>query len=77
MSEHVRSCFVCLRETSCHALYTTHTRADIAYRERTPKYILEISEKFKEMDDIKLFLNVEKHRELYDPQQQVNKDNVG
>ena len=50
---------------------------DIAYRERTPKSIYKISEKFKEMDDIKLILEVEKHRELYDPQQQFYKDNVG
>ena len=43
---------------------TQHTRADIVYRERTPKLILKISEKFKEMDDIKLILEGEKHREL-------------
>ena len=50
-------------------MHTTHTRADIAYRERTPKSISKIS--------IKLILEVEKHRELlYDPQQPFYKDNV-
>ena len=57
-------------------MHTTHTRLDIAYRERTPKSISKISEKFKEMDDIKLILEVEKHRELYDLQHQFDKDNV-
>ena len=52
-----------------------HTRTDIAYRERTPKSISKISEIYKELDNIKLILEVEKHRELYDPQQQFYKDN--
>ena len=63
---------VCFRETSCHALHTTHTRVDIAHRERTPKSILKISEKFKEMYDIQLFLEVEKHRDFY--KESVEKD---
>ena len=43
------------------------------YRERNPKPILKISEKFKETDDIKIILQVEKHREL---QHQLYKDNL-
>ena len=35
LSWHARSCLVCLRETSCHAWYSTLKRADIAYRERS------------------------------------------
>ena len=48
----------------------------MAYRERTPKSISKISEKFKEMDDIKLILEVEKNRVLYDLQHQFDKDHI-
>ena len=43
---------------------------------RTPKLISKINKTLKEMDDINLILYVEKHRELYDPQQKKIKDNV-